>query len=101
MFYTFVLNSKSKQQNVCNRSSLLVQRQHSVCQSPLCYFLLAWLVDRTCWFWLLHSLNPVGSECGNIQDILPPVDLHPPAATPLQQPIHFNPELMDCACLTD
>lgn len=50
---------------------------------------------------LAAALNPVGSECGNIQDILPPVDLHPPAATPLHQPIHFNPELMYCACLTD
>lgn len=29
--------------------------------SSLCYFPFAWLADTACWFWLPHSLYPVGS----------------------------------------
>lgn len=31
------------------------------CSSSLCYFPFAWLADTACWFWLPHSLYPVGT----------------------------------------
>lgn len=78
--------------------TVLVQTLSSVCQCShhlLCYFLLPGRQGPVGFGCRSHSIQLALS--GTVEDtMLPPVDLHPPTATPFAQPIHNSPALIDC-----
>lgn len=63
--------------------------------SSLCYFPFAWLADTACWFWLPHSLYPVGTvshSSGHTRSLSPSTH----NTTPHTRPIHDNLQVQVC-----